>query len=220
MPVFAILPVKGFEQAKHRLARELSPRPRQALVEAMYADVLAALRQSRHVGRLLVVSGDRGAQQIATGYGAIVIEDDQQGHNSAAGRGIAYALREGAERVLLVPGDCPLLDPAELDGLLAQSAGQRHVLIVPDRHGTGTNALVLSPPDALAPSFGPGSCERHAAAAASRGITPEVVPVPTLALDIDTPEDLTALAEELIRTDGPAPRTRSLLSRLSRGGGQ
>jgi len=220
MPVFAILPVKGFEQAKQRLAGELSPGPRQALVEAMYADVLVALGRSRSVTRVLVVSADRSAQQIAAGYGATVIEDQQQGHNLAAGRGIAYALRDRAERVLLVPGDCPLLDPAELDGLVARAAGRRHVLIVPDRHGTGTNALVLRPPDAIAPSFGPDSCARHVAAAAAGDIAYDVVPVPTLALDVDTREDLTVLSRELARSDAAALRTRSVLSQLSRGGGR
>ncbi len=218
--MFAILPVKGFEQAKQRLAGEFSPGPRQALVEAMYADVLVALRRSRSVTRVVVVTGDRGAQQIAASYGATVIEDQQQGHNAAAGRGIAYALRDSAERVLLVPGDCPLLEPAELDGLVAKAAGRRHVLIVPDRHGTGTNALVLRPADAIAPSFGPGSCARHVAAAAARDIAHEVVPVPTLALDIDTPEDLTVLSRELTKSGGAALRTRSVLSQLGRGGGR
>jgi len=79
---------------------------------------------------------------------------------------------DGIERVLCVPGDCPTLDPAELNALLrADSAGggEREVVIVPDRHGTGTNGLLLAPPDAIAPSFGPGSCERHRALALAAG---------------------------------------------------
>ena len=79
--------------------------------------------------------------------------------------------------MLLVPGDCPLLDARELDELLVHPAGQRSALIVPDRHGTGTNALLLTPPDALAPSFGPDSCQRHMADADAAGVPAEVVEV-------------------------------------------
>jgi 2-phospho-L-lactate guanylyltransferase len=83
------------------------------------------------------------------------------------------------------------------------------VLIVPDRHRTGTNALLITPPDALAPSFGPGSCERHAALAAAAGVHHEIIELPSLALDIDTPEDLVALAE----LPDAGVRTHELLSR-------
>ena len=91
-------------------------------------------------------------------------DPDQPGQSQAAAIGIRYALAAGYERVLLVPGDTPLLDPAEVAALLAQRG--HAVAIVPDRHGTGTNALLLAPPDAIEPSFGPGSFERHVAARA------------------------------------------------------
>jgi 2-phospho-L-lactate guanylyltransferase len=81
-------------------------------------------------------------------------------------------------------------------------------VIVPDRHGTGTNALLLAPPDALEPSFGPGSCRRHAQLARRAGIAHVILPVPSLALDIDTPEDLT----ELGRLGDRAPTTNALVS--------
>ena len=85
---------------------------------------------------------------------------------AAALRGIDAALERGAERVLLVPGDCPALDPAEVSALLAHDAG---VVIVPDRHGAGTNALLLTPPDVMAPAFGEGSFARHSGSRAGRG---------------------------------------------------
>src|SRR5918992_1319244 len=72
------------------------------------------------------------------------------------------------ERALLVPGDCPALDPDELDALL-RGFGGADVVIVPDRHGSGTNALLLTPPTVIAPAFGPGSFARHAARAAGAG---------------------------------------------------
>jgi 2-phospho-L-lactate guanylyltransferase len=214
--VLAILPIKSFELAKRRLAPELTAGPRRALAEAMFADVLTALRRAGAVDAMLVVSSDNGAQRIAGGHGADVIEDNGAGHSEAASLGVAYALERGIERALLVPGDCPLVDPRELDALLARPADGRCATIVPDRHGTGTNALLLTPPDALTPSFGPGSRDRHAQLATEQGATPDVVDVPSLALDIDTPEDLQALQETLAATRGGAAHTRGMLNQLMR----
>jgi 2-phospho-L-lactate guanylyltransferase len=218
MTTVAILPVKSFGEAKQRLAHELRPGPRRALAEAMFSDVLVALRRTASINRVLVVSGDNGAQQIAGGYGAGVLDDQQRGHSAATLLGIAQAMESGASRVLLVPGDCPLLDPKELEELLGRRTGTRSALIIPDRHGTGTNALLLTPPDSLEPAFGPGSCERHAAGARAGGIPHEVVYVPSLALDIDTPEDLVALQEKLQTAHGGAAHTRGMLSQLNRSG--
>ena len=131
---------------------------------------------------------------------------EERGHNAAAAHGVEAVLEDGIERALLVPGDCPLLDPGELDALLDHPAGERSVLIVPDRHGTGTNALLLTPPDVLAPSFGPDSRERHLAEAAAAGVPAEVVELESLALDIDTPEDLEAL-QRRSRAPTAAPPT-------------
>ena len=170
MTTLAILPIKTLDDAKTRLAEELDPRPRRALVEAMFSDVLVALRRATLIDQVLVVSRDHNAQRIAGGYGAMVSDDEDTGHNDAAGRGIARAVELGAERVLLVPGDTPLLDPVEIDALLTRDLARPGVLIVPDRHGTGTNALVLAPPGAMKTSFGPGSHDRHHRHAAAAGI--------------------------------------------------
>jgi 2-phospho-L-lactate guanylyltransferase len=218
MTTVAILPIKSFGEAKQRLAHELRPGPRRALAEAMYSDVLIALRRTSSIDGVLVVSGDKGAQQIAGGYGAGVLDDQNRGHSAATLLGIEQAMESGARRVLLVPGDCPLLDHEELEGLLGRRAGSRSALIVPDRHGLGTNALLLTPPDSLEPAFGPGSCERHAAGARGQGTPHEVVHVPSLALDIDTPEDLEALQEKLRTAHGGAAHTRGMLSQLNRSG--
>jgi 2-phospho-L-lactate/phosphoenolpyruvate guanylyltransferase len=218
MPTLAILPIKSFADAKQRLQTELAPGFRRAIVEAMFSDTLVALRRASSIDRILVVSADHGAQQIAGGYGAHVLDDEQHGHNVAASLGIGWALETGLERVLLVPGDCPLLDPVQLDELLARPVGAPSALIVPDRHGTGTNALLLTPPDALEPSFGPDSRERHASLAEAAGIDYEVVEVPSLALDVDTPDDLAALQSELDATRGGAAHTRGMLRQLMRSG--
>jgi 2-phospho-L-lactate/phosphoenolpyruvate guanylyltransferase len=216
MRTLAILPVKTFGEAKQRLAPEMSPGSRRALAEAMYSDVLVALRRAGSVDGVLVVTADRGAQRIAGGYGAMVLDDDDQGHNPAARRGIRAAAQSGAERVLLVAGDCPMVEPAELDQLVERDAQRRSVLIVPDRHGTGTNALLLTPPESLVPAFGPGSCRRHVEAAQSEGAAPEVVEVPSLALDVDTSEDLEALRAGLAAIHGGAAHTRGMIRQLMR----
>jgi 2-phospho-L-lactate guanylyltransferase len=163
-----------------------------------------------------VVSGDRIAQRIAGGYGATVVEDDEHGHNTAAARGIAAVLEDGIDRVLLVPGDCPMLAPQDIVALLTHPAGEPSVLIVPDRHGTGTNALLLTPPEAIAPSFGPDSRRRHLADASAAGVGAEVVELDSLALDIDTSDDLEALHRTLESTHGGAAHTRGMLSQLMR----
>jgi 2-phospho-L-lactate guanylyltransferase len=216
MTTLAILPIKTLDAGKQRLSEELDSSPRRALVEAMFSDVLVALRRATLVDQVLVVSKDHGAQRIAGGYGAMVADDDDQGHNSAAARGIARALDLGMDRVLLVAGDCPLMDPTEVDELIAQPLDGPSVLIVPDRHGTGTNALLLSPPDALEPSFGPDSHDRHGRNAAAAGVTARTVEVPSLALDIDTPEDLVAIEATLKDSRGGAAHTRGMLRQLSR----
>jgi 2-phospho-L-lactate guanylyltransferase len=212
----AILPIKTFDEAKQRLRAELDPTPRRALVEAMFSDVLIALRRAKLVDQVLVVSADNVAQRIAGGYDAMVVEDEDLGHNQAAVRGAARALELGVDRVLMVPGDCPLLSPTELDELLGRPVPSPSVLVVPDRHGTGTNALVLTPPDALQPAFGPGSHDRHHEHANTAGIHVETLEVPSLALDIDTPEDLAAVEATLERTRGGAAHTRGMLRQLLR----
>ncbi len=154
----AILPIKDFDRAKQRLGDGgLDPTPRRSLVEAMFSDVLIALNRAKRVDGILVVTSDHVAERIAAGYGAQVLLDDEPGHNEAATRGVQRALELGVEHALLVPGDCPLLASLELDALIERAPDTPSALIVPDRHGTGTNALLLTPPDAMEPSFGPGS---------------------------------------------------------------
>jgi 2-phospho-L-lactate guanylyltransferase len=213
MRTLAILPVKSFPRAKERLRSGLSPELRRGLAEAMFADVLAALTRTEAIDAIYVVSAGETARQIAEAHGVRVVKDGELGHNAAASLGVRMALEAGAERVLLVPGDCPALDPDELDVLLARPAGSPVVVIVPDRHGTGTNALLLKPPDVIEPAFGPGSCDRHVRLAHAAGVGAEVVGVPSLAIDIDTPDDLEAL-EGLAGADAAA-RTRELLATLT-----
>lgn len=208
MRTFALLPVKSFGQAKQRLRSGLDPDRRRDLAGAMLRDVLSALEAAKLEGVIVITAGE-AAREIALEHGARVLEDREQGHNAAALVGIEAALANGAARALLVPADCPALDPAELDELLTRAPAPPEAVIVPDRHGTGTNALLLTPPDALEPSFGPDSCRRHADHARVAGVNYEVRAVRSLALDIDTPEDL----DELARLGDRAPMTNALLAK-------
>jgi 2-phospho-L-lactate/phosphoenolpyruvate guanylyltransferase len=214
MRTLAILPVKSFGAAKQRLAAALGAGSRQALAQAMFSDVLASLRRVAGLDAIAVVTADPAASAAAHAEGVPVLPDPAQaGQSAAASIGIAYALAEGFERALLVPGDTPLLDPAEVAALLA---APRRLSIVPDRHGTGTNGLLLTPPDAIAPSFGPGSLKRHVAAAEATGLSSAVAELPTLMLDVDTGDDLAALTAALARTPGGASATREALRELER----
>jgi 2-phospho-L-lactate/phosphoenolpyruvate guanylyltransferase len=211
---YAILPVKRFERAKQRLGGTLSDGSRWALAEAMVTDVLVALRRAKSVDHVLVVTCEPRAESIAIGWGADVVPDrEERSHSNAATLGIREAVERGATRVLLVPGDCPSLDASEVDELLGSMPG---VIVVPDRHGTGTNALVLDPPGAIAPGFGPGSCERHLDRAHEAGVHVEIQHTPSLMLDVDTGEDLEALQEALAASTGGAAHTRGMLARLGR----
>ncbi len=215
MRTAAILPVKSFGRAKQRLDAAVGQPDRAELAAGLVGDVLAALRAVGGQDDLIVVTAERRAADAARAAGAHVVDDPvEAGQSDAAARGIAAAVARGAERVVLVPGDCPALAPAELTALLDGFPGAG-VVIVPDRHGTGTNALRLTPPDALAPAFGSGSFARHAALGAAAGATVRVAQAPSLELDVDTPGDLAALQAALARHPDAAPRTRALLDRMA-----
>jgi 2-phospho-L-lactate guanylyltransferase len=171
----------------------------------MVADVLDALARVPELDQVIVVT----AQAVSADTRVTLIHDPvEAGQSAAAARGIEAAVERGAERVLLVPGDCPSLDPAEVSALLAVDAD---VVIVPDRHGTGTNSLLLTPPDVMAPAFGEGSFERHRGLAHAAGASIHVAAAGSLELDVDTPDDLAALRRALGARPGGAARTRALL---------
>ncbi len=212
MRTAAILPVKRFASAKSRLSQSVAEELRARLARAMVADVLQALAETASIELTIVVTREPSLPETAREHGALVIEDTpEQSQSAAVTLGVQRALSDGFERVLCIPGDCPALDPAELDGLLAR-AEDRSVVIVPDRHGTGTNGLLLTPPDAIVPAFGPGSCERHRALAHEAGAECRVAHTSSLLLDVDTGADLAALRERLAGADAAATRTRAVLA--------
>ena len=210
---FAILPMKSPGTGKTRLDSHFSEGERAALASAMFADVLIALSRSTQLSGVLVVSADAEVARVAGLHDANWVDDlDANSHSEAATIGISHAIKAGAKRVLLVPGDCPAITPEEIDALAAHQFSERAVGILPDRHGSGTNGLILCPPDVIAPSFGPGSRERHSELAVSAGAAVEIIESPGFQFDVDTPEDLETLTEHLDQTRGTAANTRGLIA--------
>lgn len=213
--VCAILPIKPFGDAKERLATGLDPPQRRLIAEAMVRDVLAALARSKEIDAVVVISAEPQIEEIAGQTAQAVIADERRGHSEAATLGVRWAIENGCGRVVMLPGDCPLLDAAELDELIARTrADEVEFAVVPDRMGTGTNALVISPPDAVAPSFGPGSRQRHLAMGLAAGRRTAEHEVPSLALDLDTADDLAELAERLGQADHEALHTEQAVASL------
>jgi len=189
----AVLPIKRFDAAKQRLDRE----DRAALMEAMATRALQTLAEAG-VDAAIVVTADPVAERLAREHGAAVVAEPEGllGHSAAAALGVEAALARGAGRVLLLAGDCPLLTAADVDELLARHDGAGEgVVVLADRHGTGTNGLLLRPPRAISPAFGPGSRIRHERLAAEAALPCVVEHVPAFALDVDTVEDLAAVEQ-------------------------
>lgn len=216
MRTAAILPVKSFSAAKQRLGSLLGSGSRQALAQAMFQDVLSSLRKVEGIETIVVVASEPSVEFAAEEQVVLLEDEAQDGQSPAAAAGIRWAVASGFERVLLVPGDTPLLAPAEIDALLADAPEE--VVIVPDRHGTGTNGLLLRPPTAIEPSFGPDSLQRHVAAAEAAGVAHRVERVPSLMFDVDTSEDLAVVAQSIEGSRAIAPRTRGALRQLDRAG--
>ena len=211
MNATAILPVKRFAGAKRRLGVAVTDSERHELIVAMLRDVLEAISNARMIELTIVVTGEPEAERIAAAAGAETIADPPEAdHSAAAVLGVEAALASGAECVALLPGDCPLLDPREIDRVLTGVPGS-YVTIIPDRHGSGTNGLVLAPPDAIRPAFGEGSRERHVGLARAAGIPHSVEPVESLALDLDTPGDIIALTTAIEMGGAKAKHTKRAL---------
>ena len=216
MSLVAVLPVKRFPSAKVRLASDgLSSAQRLALATGMLSDVLAVLRRCDLVDDIVVVTSEPGAEALARGAGAQVVADDpNEGHSEAAQRGIDWAVADGAFHTLLIAGDVPAVDPREIDSLI-ESLADDEVVIIPDRHGSGTNALLLTPAGVISPAFGDGSCQRHQQIAEEAGVSARVETSFGIGLDVDTVDDLDALSAALESADrSVAPFTRSVIGRL------
>lgn len=193
MGVWAVVPVKELDRAKERLSPVLPPERRRALMLAMLEDVLAALAATPDLGGLAVVTVDAAARGLAEPYGARIIETGaRDGHSGAVAAAARLLTREGCHGMLTVPGDIPLVTPAEITQLLAAHRPAPAFTIVPSRDQRGSNAIICSPPDAVPLRFGEDSFFPHLRAAEAKGVRPTVLHLPGIALDVDTPEDLAA----------------------------
>ncbi|HEX8025025.1 MAG TPA: 2-phospho-L-lactate guanylyltransferase [Candidatus Limnocylindrales bacterium] len=196
---WAIVPIRGLRTAKTRLDPDLAPAEREALVTEMLRRTLIATRDSTAIAGTIVVTLDPAAARMAKAHGAIGLVERVPGLNEAihAGRSLAAARR--ATAVLVLPADLPRVTAAALSELVdasrqaADGAGQLGlrgiVTLVPDRHGEGTNALLVSPPALVEPAFGIASRATHRGEALAAGATYQEMGGP-LALDVDTRADL------------------------------
>jgi 2-phospho-L-lactate/phosphoenolpyruvate guanylyltransferase len=220
--VWAVVPLKNIRLAKQRLGPMLTPDERGELMLAMVTDVLGALTQTPGLAGILLVSRapeaealarDHGCEHYAEAEGADLSESVQ-----AAG-GYLVANR-GATGTLIVPGDVPLIAPADLAAVLAE---HRRITLVPDSEGDGTNCIVSTPPNLLRYRFDGHSFKPHAEAAYSIGITPRIVRNDAFGIDVDTPRDLLRVLERdgtsrtraWLRASGVATRLTHLHNRSS-----
>ena len=199
--IWAVVPVKDTAAAKQRLAPSLPSHLRQALALAMLEDVLAALADVRGLAGRVLITTDSAAMRLAARYGAERwAEGAADGHTGAVTAGARCLVREGRGGMLTLPGDIPLVTPDEIERLLAAHRPAPSFTIAPSHDEKGSNAIVMSPPDAVTLRFGDDSFRPHLAAAEARGIAPVVLHLPGIALDIDNPVDLAHFARLGSRT--------------------
>jgi len=192
--MWAVVPVKDLDGAKQRLAPALDQHRRTALYRAMLQGVLDALAASSRLAGVLVVTRDPWAAEQARARGARVLEEQRNaGHTAASTLGATHLARHGAEGMLQVPGDLPLLATHDVDALLAVHGRAPAVTIAPSRDEQGSNAVACSPADLLPLRFGDDSYFPHLARARALGVEPAIVRRDGFALDVDTPDDLQAL---------------------------
>jgi 2-phospho-L-lactate guanylyltransferase len=195
MTLWAIVPVKPLRRGKSRLAGTLSEDERTVLNQELLEHTLKTLTGIKELEQVLVVSRDPHALTIARNFGArTVLEDGQPKLNTALKRATVVSQVYATAGVLILPADLPLLNQEDVLTLIEKAAQPPVVVIAPDRHEKGTNALLISPANLIEYDFGEGSFERHCERARKAGVRLEIVKLPSLELDLDLPEDL-----ELIR---------------------
>ena len=206
-----MVPVKDTAQAKQRLAALLPAARRQELALAMFEDVIATISSVRELAGIVVVTVDPAAAAIAARHDARVMNEGAcEGHTGAV-TAAARRLAAGGFNLLTLPGDIPLVEPDDVRHLVSvhcagAERGAGAFTIVPARDELGSNAVLCSPAGAVPLRFGGNSFFPHLDAAKGHGIEPEVVHLPRIALDIDTPEDLALF----LRTPSPT-RAHALL---------
>ena len=195
MKPWAILPVKEMLGAKQRLAPLLSPEERMALMQVMLRDVLTALSAAQGLAGITVVTLDPWAQALAQQHGGrIITEGAREGHTGAVTAAATVLEAEGIAAILTLPGDIPSVQTTEIETLIAAASTSPAFIIAPAHDEQGSNAILMSPPDAVKLRFGEDSYFPHLAAARAVGITPQILHLPGVAMDIDHPADIARFA--------------------------
>jgi 2-phospho-L-lactate/phosphoenolpyruvate guanylyltransferase len=199
MTLWAIVPVKPLRRGKSRLASVLSLEARTALNHYLLSNTLEILSTISEIEYSLVVSRDPEALTIAREYGARTVQEQGAPQlNIALTRATMVALSHSVQAVLIVPADLPLLTKEDLEAVVKRSFDPPVVVITPDRHRQGTNALLISPPGIIQYEYGPGSFLKHCQQAENAGARLEICERGSVALDIDFPEDLELAGYELL----------------------
>jgi len=187
--IFAILPVKNPQNAKQRLTGFLAVEQRETLARMLYRQTLATLCQAKGIDRVVVATSDNKIAEHARQSGVLVFEENEQiSHSVSADAACLRAMEMGAATALLVPIDVPTATSADFTRLAA--CARPGLIVVPSSDGTGTNALARTPPNCIQSRFGPGSFRAHLDQALSKGLPADVLRLPGLMFDIDTPEDV------------------------------
>jgi 2-phospho-L-lactate/phosphoenolpyruvate guanylyltransferase len=195
-----LLPIKDLRQAKQRLAPLLNPAERFALAQAMLADTIRAVRGVRRADKIFVVTNYIPAMQAAEENGWELLREDQQISESfsvdAASR---HCAELGVTSLLRLPLDVPLVQASDIDELLAVECAAPALVIVPSRDGTGTNAILRTPPALFPSHFGSGSFAKHCGEAERAGAQTVVRRNARLEMDVDDEADLRALGRQDLR---------------------
>lgn len=196
MTIWAIVPVKPLRRGKSRLAGTLSEDERAELNQSLLQHTLQTLTNIKQLEQVLVVSRDPHALTIARQHGARTVREDGQPQlNTALTRATVIAKVHATRGVLILPADLPLISREDVLTLMEKAIDPPVVVIAPDRHGKGTNALLISPSGLIEYDFGENSFQRHCERAKQAGARLEIVDLPSLGLDLDLPEDLEIIRE-------------------------
>ncbi len=194
MALWAIVPVKPLRRGKSRLSPVLSEDDRAVLNQRLLLQTIDVLKQVPDFDNVLVVSRDPEALALAREHGARTLQEDGAPHlNVALQRATVVAQSYMAESVFILPADLPQISTEDIAAMIAAGSQPPVVVIAPDYHHEGTNALFVNPAGKIDYDFGPGSFERHCERARQAGMDLKVLELPSLAHDVDVPEDLSFL---------------------------
>ena len=198
MTLWAIVPVKPLRRGKSRLAEVLSEEERLGLNSKLLTHTIDTLREIPEIEQVLVVSRDQAALSLARAHGARTVQENGAPElNIALTRATIVAKQYATSGVLIIPSDLPMISKEDVSAMLDMIKEPPVVVVAPDRKREGTNALLVCPVGLIEYDYGPNSFERHCISAQEAGARLEICELPSLALDMDVPEDLELVSDEL-----------------------